>query len=414
MSLCHISSKMGAIVSVALLVACGESGGASPPRDSTATGGATSATGGQSSGTGGAGGTGGSATVVVPENATEVEACRHYVTAFCARLAECDPDLEAPCLDLVDLCPSRLFADGSSWTIRSAYECAAAWKDFSCEEAVNEGRPECANVPGSRAEGELCFTHAQCAGGLCSSSPLRNQFCGTCKAPATSHGACSYDTPCGWGETCESTSDATTGTCVDLGAVPTTTPVPVGGACGRRGPRCAPRLVCEIELIDGPDHLEPDTGVCQQPAALGSPCTPTFGHSGRCEDGATCNARPTGNCVAEPSAGESCGYTTCDDQSWCNINGLSTMPTHMCYARGAAGDACERDYVFGRESSRCQVGLECLCTADGCSEAFCAAPRERGESCNGSTEICRQGFECTDGVCAPSAERDLAAQGSCP
>jgi hypothetical protein len=75
-----------------------------------------------------------------------------------------------------------------------------------------------------------------------------------------------------------------------------------------------------------------------------------------------------------------------------------------------AGAGCQRSTALGREFDTCSAGLECLCPDATCAAPICATPRNPGESCDGPTQLCRQGLSCAQGVCAVVTDRHLESQ----
>lgn len=390
------------------LASCGEDSASSNNSGGgggQARGGAAGA-GGASAGRAGAAGTteGSGGSGAVPANANELTACRHYLMVACERLAACDPYYVGKCLDRLDLCPSRLFAGGSQWTVELAYSCAAEWAILPCEAVVRGEVPTCAARAGTKPVGAVCFSATQCESGLCNARSMEypDLGCGTCIQPAERNGTCDVRRACPADQRCVYPG-TTTGTCVDRNAEPTLAPGQLGARCGRDGPRCAEGLGCEITLVEN-EWDEPSVGTCQPLREIGQPCLPSFGSVGLCVPSGTCDSRPTGTCVALRAVGQSCGYPQCDASAYCDYD---AVPSYECAARLGAGEPCKRYAPHGREDGGCSVPLECLCPDYDCDRAVCAEPREEGESCDGTTRVCVQGFTCRGGACAQSPT-DLA------
>jgi len=366
-------------------------------------GGASGATGG----TGGSGGTddagagGAAAGGGEPEGDTKLEACRRYYTAFCKRYGECGllPGLE--CEVRVELCPDRLFSEGSLWTVERANACAPEWESFDCNIAATGIGPDCDDQIGTRAEGESCIIGNQCASGACSAIYMYQQTCGTCLPVAENGGACSGSVACPRGQSCDET-----GQCADvlLTAPEPVPPVGLGGTCTWFA-SCMPGLGC---LAPGEETEE---GTCVALPGAGQPCVETFGSAGLCEEGATCDGRPGGTCIPLRQLNEECGFSSCVPELYCNVLADSEVfgVSHTCLAPRQAGDPCPRDYPFGIQTSPCAPGLECLYTSDARTEAFCATPHDLGESCDGHLVMCRPGTQCSRGTCVPIEDRGFFA-----
>ena len=125
-------------------------------------------------------------------------------------------------------------------------------------------------------------------------------------------------------------------------------------------------------------------------------------------------------CYLRGQVGAECDYSSPDHGTASCAEGLNCIcaqpPCDLgtcqqpSIATGAAG--CGRSTAFGRESGDCTTG-ECLCLNVECATPVCAQPRNFGESCDGSTQICRQGLTCHAGLCADATDRNLDAL-ACP
>ena len=136
-----------------------------------------------------------------------------------------------------------------------------------------------------------------------------------------------------------------------------------------------------------------------------------------CAEGLDCIcAQPPcdlGSCQQTRTVGQSCNDTTevCGTDLACTAG--------VCVASGAAdqslpaGTHCARGTAYGRQDSPCAAGLECLCATADCAQPVCAQPRNLAESCDGQSQICRQGLICSAGLCADAPPRNLDAL-SCP
>jgi hypothetical protein len=159
-------------------------------------------------------------------------------------------------------------------------------------------------------------------------------------------------------------------------------------------------MVCGIELVEA-EASEPQVGTCQLLAPIGQPCIPTFSRLGRCEEGGTCNSRPSGECIPLREIGESCGYSQCVDGAYCQAYSIiDDEPSHTCYASRVEGRRCyDIDYI-------CEEGLLCLCPAEDCDlalESTCARPAQLGGACDERMR-CAAGLNCANAVCESPPE----------
>lgn len=423
-------------------------------------GGAVVSTGGANQGGGAVVNTGGSGQL---GGTSAAQVCREYMTAVCTRIRECGAPLFRTCESPIDACPGILFARDSAFTVEGVVACAAQWKNHSCEALNSDQGPACSRVYGARATGAACVFDSQCRTGRCwgGISPLFQQSCGVCAEVVGSHQACSPpERVCPAGETCREGECADEAvkradpcsllqcgpdrTCRDRACVPL---LATGSTCTPAS-RCETGLGCQIAIVPEP-MPEPTQGTCQPLPAIGQPCLPNFGYIGLCAAGGTCDGRPTGKCVPLVEIGGSCGYTSCVEGAYCSVLAYDHVPkSHTCYALGKVGEACDwsspdrgkagcadgllcrcsdalcekstcqpsphgtdscaRSTIFGRETSTCPMGEECLCVDAECMAPRCAKPRNFGESCDGADTICRQGLACVGNRCTEFA-RDLEA-----
>jgi hypothetical protein len=258
-----------------------------------------------------------------------------------------------------------------------------------------------------RAVGETCSRETKCQAGLgCQIAPVSNtedeQPEGICyPLPAIGQPCLPTFGVTGLCETGGTCTNRPTGNCVPL--------VEVGGACGFT--HCVAGAYCNVL---GYDNNLP-THICYERGKAGAFCDYDSSDRGAaaCAEGfdcvcadATCSA---GACTAVRRLGESCGDgQRCLTGLACLV-GVCAEPADPNSPQGQLppGMPCLRSTAFGRESSNCVEGLDCLCADAACTHALCALPRVLGESCDGQAQICRQGFTCTAGRCAELTTRDL-------
>lgn len=434
-----IGVKLGTMIAVLAVVACGESSkGNSVPTPTAGETGAGAGTGGTAStstdggassasaaGVSGAGAYAGAGTSCEggacpsPAAVTPAQACRAYFSAVCARIRACGAPLFRPCESPIDLCPDILFGEGSGFTMEGVVQCTEQWKNHPCEALETAQGPACSEIPGGRPTGAPCVFDSQCRTRRCRDGivPMYQASCGVCTEVAESHGACTDERVCPVGQWCDkglcadavvARADACSGvvcpaeqTCRGGACVPL---LPAGSECTRAS-KCSATLGCEIELV--PESMpEPTSGICRPLPAIGEPCLPTFGRVGACAPGGTCNSRPTGTCVPLVQIGGSCGFTSCVEGAYCNIYGYEHVRSHVCHALGQVGDPCDGTSEDHGKAG-CAKALDCRCDDADCATASCQPSPHGEDSCPRFTafgreyETCPAGDEClcTDTTC---------------
>jgi hypothetical protein len=185
--------------------------------------------------------------------------------------------------------------------------------------------------------------------------------------------------------------------------------VEVGKPCGYT--QCVAGAYCNVYAYDNglPSHT------CYERGKAGAFCDYDSGDHGSasCADGFDClcadDTCTAGACAEVRRLGESCSAAQrCLTGLTC-VAGVCADPTTPGSSKGSLspGTPCMRATAFGRESSQCLEGLECLCPDAACTQPRCALPRVLGESCDDQAQICRQGFTCDASVCAEATGRDL-------
>jgi hypothetical protein len=356
-----------------------------------------------------------------PSATTETTICRQYFEAICARIRECDAPTFRPCESPADLCPDALFSEGSTWTIDDVNSCIDTWKTQSCDDLMVDQWPACSLRAGERGDGSACVFDAQCQSATCIGGiiPGYQLTCGRCAQPLARDSACDQTTGCPHGQHCESNLcvDLLPQVNVDAGSQPVEpacddtkpclpgqecrmgscvgvreAPLPLNAPCSEFT-KCEDGLVCEIELVPD-DEDEPDVGTCQLKGTIGGPCTPTFVATGACEEGGTCDGRPTGQCFPLVEVGGSCGYKQCVEGAFCQVLGIDEIESYLCYERFDEGEQCYiEDYDFV-----CKDGLECNCPTPGCQEPVCVAVGQPGDACD-QANPCAAGLTCRAGAC---------------
>lgn len=359
-----------------------------------------------------------------PPTNEEVTACRAYYATICARIRECGASTFRPCESPIDLCPDILFGTASTWTVDDVRSCTAAWTTHDCDELNGDIWPACATHPGTREDSEPCAFSSECSSGVCKNA-LSETFldaCGQCVTPAQPDAPCSDETPCINGYFCSDGScqpyfdnplqppdcgecgadeECYRGACVTVAPGP----LPEGAVCSPLT-LCAEGLGCGIELVDD-EANEPKQGTCQPLPPIGSGCLPTFVSTGLCADGGTCDSRPTGTCVALKEIGDYCGYASCVEEAFCQVNGIpdEVLPSHTCYERFSEGDSC----YLENEDYLCKDHLGCRCAEPGCAPT-CVHLGQAGEPCAGP-EDCEVPI-CADGTCVDTDDANDGSIGS--
>ncbi|WP_216673601.1 RCC1 domain-containing protein [Pyxidicoccus fallax] len=271
--------------------------------------------------------------------------------------------------------------------------------------------PDCqAILTGLRPQGQSCTQHWDCAAGLLCQADAATQTVLTCQAPAAANSACGPARVCASGTTCFQ------GTCKTLGASnaacgPTLPACNVGLTCDDTTLRCRARraangactadtdcangLTCNagvcatlVKVADG-QACTVDQSVCAHSLSTCRPATPGgataclprgglgagCGSAEDCRTGLTCEQ---GMCKPLPGVDEACTIG-CRD-------GLHCGPADVCVAQRAPGATCQ-------QGDACIDGY---CAADG----TCHAYSNLGEACGTGVipPVCRQGA-CVNGTC---------------
>lgn len=300
----------------------------------------------------------------------------------------------------------------------------------------------------------LCPGTETCSGGTCVDPPPPARSCelspcpdgqvcnyGTCRVPIPLGGACTATTVCAMGLDCQielvaaDADEPKMGTCQALPKIgtaclptfghlgaceaggtcnnrPTGDCVPlveIGQACGYT--QCVAGAYCNVLGYDNglPTHT------CYARGDVGASCDYQSSDHGQaaCAEGLDCGCADascqSGTCVKPGTQGQSCGPTAPCARGYTCAAGACQVAPNATPNPGttAAGGACMRQSKLGREFSVCQTGLDCLCPDAACAAPLCATPRTTGESCDSTTQICRQGLICVEGKCAEDSSRDL-------
>jgi hypothetical protein len=363
-----------------------------------------------------------------PPDLTETEACAAYVLSVCERRNECLGTTDN-CLDSIAYCPDLLFAEGSTRSANSTWQCAQVMRSRSCEDVVTGRTADCVSA-GTRALGESCIAAAQCDSLQCSGSPLE---CGRCIARRKHGESCSLALPCVPGLVCGSA-----GTCVEpsrenLDEKLARAPRALGESCVGTE-RCVEGTYCKLEGESAVGRCAPEVPLdteCDSTAACGPTayCSiesmkcrvlPSVGaRCGNdislnvliwCDAASYCNDE-TERCTALPSTNEPCATneqldeipTLCDATNYCD----QTREPPTCVALEGPGRPCE--------AGSCRAELTCACEDAACASRTCVRFRGFGESCSDVGDRCPPNISnCVDGRCRPNPSQGLFARMCAP
>jgi hypothetical protein len=355
--------------------------------------------------------------VIVPPRSLR-QACLTYFDALYDRLLECGHTTRLPGSEngSASQCPDALFAEGSTFTIDSAFACAETWRAYPCAELARGIWPAC-DSSGSRKGGETCRFHAQCESAQCLGS-TGTGLCLTCLEALPAGSTCDAE-----GDLCVSGTVCLEGTCR---VPPEIEPVELGGPCERDEQCPEYRQRC----VDG------SGGVlrCQEPAGEGDTCATFFGMH-LCDVGLRCNAE--GRCQSMPGKGEPCLHDADGGGIWCDASTYCDA-SDRCAVLPALGQACAaREEVTGLrcdEDARCEaercvarIGLGQACSTKvpdwagncvpgaicQCSDLACMQPGVckrlvgEGAPCTAEHVQCVVGTTCEAGVCTSVESQGL-------
>lgn len=100
---------------------------------------------------------------------------------------------------------------------------------------------------------------------------------------------------------------------------------------GTQGNPCLGGIFCQA-------GLRCTAGICLARTPVGGNCTPNPTGDTQCVYGAFCNA--AGTCVANPVAGQSCGWSGAGEQPWCTGSRCSGPPSDVCERWPTHGESC--------------------------------------------------------------------------
>jgi hypothetical protein len=139
---------------------------------------------------------------------TGAVACASQATQECAKLDACRHNGvmlrygdNATCLTrIAGNCMASLAANGTGKTPNDVAACTAAYTTATCADYSTGNINECQPKSGTLAMGAACAFSAQCQSAFCS-IPLGSN-CGKCAAQAQVGDACTQNSQCGRGQTC--------------------------------------------------------------------------------------------------------------------------------------------------------------------------------------------------------------------
>jgi hypothetical protein len=283
--------------------------------------------------------------------------CHELLSAYCSKLASCDPvalrrqfdDLQG-CVARQSLaCPS-LSLPGTAWTSGKIQQCTREINaSTSCGNDVFEAAA-CQNVPGTLTQGMACEQSSQCASERCDRSSvaspdggLSSPACGLCSAEGDAgapSGRCGDGPTCQSPERCVYDSNLRNSRCM--------LPQPEGAPCTTTSSACAAGLSCKRSAFDG------GASVCSPRGAAGASCT----YSEECD--ATRGVRCIAGVCNTPifvSLGETCDTTgrLCEKGARCSSSG---SPTGICQAPAEDGSRCDSTVgPYCRDPASCRDGI---------------------------------------------------------
>jgi hypothetical protein len=274
---------------------------------------------------------------------------------------------------------------------------------FDCDSVRRLRVPDCAKVTGSLDDGAACIAPDQCKSGDCNAAFVFTAACGECVPVLPTGAACDPSGAtageCPVGQHCDGPSSL----CLDNEPSSPFVLAPnlgLGQPCTESA-FCAEGLACQANAPDA------TAGTCVAAPPNGSPCLYDLEGFGQCAAGATCPNPDGATCQPLGQLNDDCGWALCVEGLYCNTIGDDFGTSHTCLEPRKAGDPCVRNSAFQRETSVCEAGLDCMYVDDARTEARCAMRRDRGESCDGATAMCRPGMRCEASVCVAGASRGL-------
>lgn len=298
-------------------------------------------------------------------------ACITYMETACARYLQCS--INTTCTTISHLCPDVLFAEGSTRSVQDVLDCADVWRTFDCE-ALQQGLyPDCVR-PGTRAIGEACAFHGQCASTEC--SRLEAGECGECvtmvqTAPQGPPGpvlvplpSLNPGDPCTGGNQCPAGHH-----CAREGDARYCKPYPELGEDCSDARHCVGGSYCELEGL-----------VCRAMPVVGAACGVDgwTGTAGWCDSGLVCRRQSerVGTCVPIPEVGDPCVFYA--DES------TTTIESTVCKYPAT----CDLEL----DPPTCQPPIRTL------------AP---GDACGAGRDACHPASTCIGGICQPLESQGL-------
>jgi hypothetical protein len=270
--------------------------------------------------------------------------------------AACERRLQVPCV-------SELMATGTHETVTTVSTCASSIAGVACGVYFDLSNPQCSAPVGTRAIGNACGSHAQCATGFCSIQP--NGICGTCADTPAPGSACAPGSFCGDDATCAVPAGQAMGTCANY--------VASGGKC------LTGTLPCGIGLACVGENVATSTkGVCTaKGATVGAACDTTAKTMPDCAFvlGLTCiptaPSTTLGKCapIALAAPGATCGIVGNPVTSVVDCQAGGLCVNGKCVGTTTIGSSC--DTVKGPP---CLAPVLCVPTTAGGTAGTCTEP----------------------------------------
>jgi len=391
--------RMGAVLAMSLLAACGgKAGGAADAVGSPADAAVEQQPDAPASGDAADGGDAATDTTADALAAGPKDVCLAALTAQCMRHAVCQGGDVPSCLALeADHCPDYYFSAYTNRTVENVQACLPALAALTCTDIAMGIVPSCL-LNGKIGPGQPCLYTSQCQS-YCADGIDR---CGTCGAgvPVATGAACAVS-----GSYCAVTDfcHPATKVCVAKSSI---TYAEQGQPCDLHAD---PVVGCKGDLVCALPSSSVTQGTCHPIPQLGEPCGDVGDTIGvrPCGAGLTCDTtshscRPVGQC----------GSVSCDlTSSFCRTGG-EPMGSAACVPLASEGAACDLGTTAALEV-RCAAGLGCQGATVAAPAGGCGKPGAVGDACDAS-HFCGAGLQCsaaTAGQCVVFAADSCFAAG---
>ena len=310
---------------------------------------------------------------------------------------------------------------------------------FHCQE-INNDIPDqcipdngyCHDAGGNIANGDFCFGHQTCEGGVCLVLPdevyCSQQCTVSCPSGMTCiNGVCLKAGNKAYGALCDKSSECQTGTCVNFTNYGTCTQY-----CGKNGGTCPNGNQCFFDAVCVP----PGTGLngqpcytpiqCQGTYCIDGACTQPCTSNAGCPSGTTCTA---GYCEGVLAGGQCSGQNDCADGLTCQkdtnsgpgycyracepLADTGCLPDEVCqwryegWAQYITGRCVPKNYGAA-EGEACSASVPCE------ANYICALGKGSVETCHRDCKLFANNLGCTLGqTCETLGLSDDPKHGIC-